>query len=399
VLPPGVEVESVFEPAFNVGITAFDVKPVPGEDTRAQALIEVSNAAPEAVPAEIELADRRGHHAVARVSVAALQSAATMIDVSGFDGGPVAARVRSPGDALALDDVAYAWMPSLKIITVGLVTAGSPYLEQALRHTPRVRLTVMVPGSFSPAVKVDAWVFDRFAPRAAPVQPSLLFRPPDASWLPKRSGELTAPAARSWNAAHPLLENLSMKDVIIDTALRLPAGDDNVVLLKDAQQQPLMLAKETDPRRVIVGFALEDSNFPLEAGFPVFLANALHWLTADPVARMRSLGPVMVPLSGARVVGMDGKEVPTFATPQGTAFTPAEPGLFTAVARESVERIAVNVFEPRVTQVNGSRLPPMKEASVEVPRGAAWSPWRALLLLALLLLVVEWWTWNRRVTV
>jgi hypothetical protein len=61
----------------------------------------------------------------------------------------------------------------------------------------------------------------------------------------------------------------------------------------------------------------------------------------------------------------------------------------------------VNVTDAAVTAVNASRLAG-ESAPPALPASAghwATSPWLALLLLAAALLVIEWWTYNRRMTV
>ena len=63
-------------------------------------------------------------------------------------------------------------------------------------------------------------------------------------------------------------------------------------------------------------------------------------------------------------------------------------------------RVAVNVLDPLVTAVNRSalaRVPaaqPATNAAVLLP-----TPWLAFLMMAVLLLLFEWWTYNRRLTV
>ena len=396
--PPGVEMLSVFEPAFNLGITAFDVRPVPGDSRRAQAFVEVSNAASEAVAAEIEIAGADRHRALARVSVEANKNAAMLIDVSEFDGGPLLARVRSRADALAIDDVAYALLPMRKIVRVGLVSSGNAFLEKSLRSTPRVQLRVMQADNFDASAKVDAWIFDRFAPPAAPTQPALLLRPPRAAWLPKSIGELAHPSVTGWSAAHPLLHSVVLGDLLIDQALRYQVRQETV-LLRGERDAALLFASEDRPRRVIAAFALDETNFALQPGFPIFLANTLNWLTDEPIARTHHMGAVTLPLLDARVVAIDGSELATLSVPEGTLFQPGNPGLFTAVAKDSMLRVAVNLFDPGITRVNASRLQVMRDEMPTPREGGSPTPWRWLLALALLLLLVEWRTWNRRITV
>jgi hypothetical protein len=65
-------------------------------------------------------------------------------------------------------------------------------------------------------------------------------------------------------------------------------------------------------------------------------------------------------------------------------------------------RVAANLFDRRTTDVNKSRLAQIKPGA-DVPIGAhqsiAFDTGLALLLGATLLLLFEWWSWNRRMTV
>jgi hypothetical protein len=46
---------------------------------------------------------------------------------------------------------------------------------------------------------------------------------------------------------------------------------------------------DQDQRKVIITFALEDSNLPSLAGFPIFLQNSLHWIQESKQKSLTSL--------------------------------------------------------------------------------------------------------------
>jgi hypothetical protein len=87
--------------------------------------------------------------------------------------------------------------------------------------------------------------------------------------------------------------------------------------------------------------------------------------------------------------------------PGATLFDAGQPGLYTAVTREDRIRVAVNLLDPQVTALNASRFAqgavPLAPNQDTPPVGT--DPWIVLLVLAALLLALEWWTYNRRVTV
>jgi hypothetical protein len=173
-----------------------------------------------------------------------------------------------------------------------------------------------------------------------------------------------------------------------------------VVLVSARGNMPLVVAHEGAARRVWFAFGLEDSNFALHAEFPLFLGNALDWLVGEHGAFAAGLGVVEVPVAKARVVGPDGTELPAQAIPGGTLFEVTEPGMFTAVSATQRLRVAANLLDRRVTDVNHSSMAPVRSAAIEPVQAPRFplDQWAALLLASALLLGFEWWAWNRRLT-
>ena len=398
--PPRTETLSVFETADNAGITAFQVRGMPADRRRQQAYVEVANASRK--PRDVELSvSGAGHEPLVReLRLASGGNAGEVFDVSMFSGGPLRAAVSMAGDALLIDDVAYSYLPPRRVLHVGLVTAGNAALERSLRLLPRVEVSVVAPGRYRERGGVDAWVFDRFAPRRAPVSPSLLFRPSPVAWLPAVDGYRDAAAVSAWVRSHALTDGLSLRDVLVRRSLATRADARFESIASDAEHHPLILASLSGPRRVEAAFALDDSNLSLQPGFPVFLSNALDWMTGEPPVLQAALGAVEIPLRADKVLDMQGRPVASRALPAATLVEVRQPGFLTAIASDYRLPVAVSALDPAVTDVNASRLAERSAA----PRATAsmrWAmeAWLLLLLVAAMLLVLEWWTFNRRLTV
>jgi hypothetical protein len=400
-LPSGMTAMSVFEAVENVGITAFDVRAVPGAPHRYQAFVEISNAgfAPKAVA--LTLAGIGAERIERTLTVPAGSASRELVDISAFDGGPVRASLMATGDGFSLDDAAYGFLPMRRAVRVVMVTLSNPFLEKSLAAQPRVRLTVVPPHLYTEQGDADLYVFDRYAPRAAPSVPALLVRPGRVAWLPDHGAEIVQPQVASWDGSHPLLENLSLRDLYIERAVPARAQADSLrTLVASRGGTPLVLAEQSGRRWVSLAFALEDSNFALHAGFPVFLNNAINWMLSEPAVRNAGLGEVDLPQSTARVIGADGVEVGTVRIAGGLRFHATQPGIYTAVAPGERSRVAVSLLDPQLTAVNRSALPEASAAlEHETMRGRSFDPWTLLLLAALLLLGIEWLTYNRRLTV
>ena len=168
---------------------------------------------------------------------------------------------------------------------------------------------------------------------------------------------------------------------------------------------PLVLVSEQPERIVRVSFALEDSNFPLHPGFPIFLSNTLGWLMDEQVALARAPGRIEVPLPMASVTDLEGSDIVAWPLSDRTVFLADQPGLYTVVAEGDRRlRVAVNLTSAERTSVNDSGLASDEiGAASTVLANAEPGPseelWVSLLLLALFLVVAEWVTYHKRLTV
>ena len=399
-LPAGVRTIPVFEAALNVGITAFDVRPHANDPRRFDALIEVGNAGAAPIDAKVVVSGPGRAPIERRLSVAARGFGTLIVPATDFTGGALRARVEAAGDALAADDTAYAFMPINKRVRVALVTTGNTPLEQALRLDPRVVLSVIAPRQYAGRTGVDLYVFDRFTPPTAPAAPALLVRPDAASWLPAFGASAGAQGIDAWLADHPMLDDIALRDIQIERAISFrPEAGKSLALARTANGAVLMAASETLPRWVAVGFAIGDTNFAYQASFPMFLANAIAWLSGEPPAIVKSLGTVAVPIEHARVAGLDGGRIDTRFVPGATLFNAGRAGFFTAEGEAGRIRVLANVADPAVTDVNASSLAAAGTATAaRAPVSVAWEPWVVLLLAALAFMCVEWLAYHRRLT-
>jgi hypothetical protein len=159
---------------------------------------------------------------------------------------------------------------------------------------------------------------------------------------------------------------------------------------------------------VKVGFALQDSNFALQPDFPVFLGNALNWVTESTPVLVRGLGTVEVPLRGAQVRDGSGKPVAVSPTDRGVVFEAPRADVYTVSAPVLGEQVlgrqvlvAANVADPDYALINRTRLAEAAAAPVaESSSAGLWNMelWMLLLLLAGALLLIDWAALTRRFT-
>lgn len=401
--PKDYTVVSVFERATNIGISAFEIRPQPADPRRFEAYLEVFNASPGNEQPQLTLTGANGKFLRQGVTIPGNGTATAVIDVSAFPPGAVRAAVVSGSDAFEADNSAFSFVPSKNLIRVALVTRGNPVLERALRLQPRLQLTVLAAPRVTEGDGFDAVIYDRLMPAGPVSLPSLLIRPERVPNLPAPAGALQEAVVNVWDSQHPVMEHLSLRDVVVERGLRWKAEDvaraHGLVLASDAGKGALIIAAAGEPRWVATSFDLSDSNLPLQGGFPVLLGNTLCWLTGEPQALVREPGVVEVPVTGARVLSLDGKEVPARALGASTSFDAPAAGFYTLVSADRVVRVAVNLFDRDVIGVNRSTLPQGEPPAAVATSGRGAEPWIVLVGLALALLTLEWLTYHRKLTV
>jgi hypothetical protein len=396
----------------NVGITAFAVRRYRANQTAYEVRVEVQSFRDHPSTVRLELAQ---DGEVVEVEPLTLGPASTQEakvqrlypNLAG-EGTRLTARLADTHDALPLDDVAYALLPPRKKLKVELVTAGDLFLEGALLLDENLDVTKIAPAAWNAdeSAKFDAVVLDGFTPDAVPRTHALYIDPKGAASPFAIRGELPAPIITETSDAHPLLRWVTFRDLNIARASRfqLAPGD---VAVASAVRDPIVCARDRDGRKTVaIGFALERSDLPLRVAFPVLVVNALDWFGGNDGGLLASFSTARawrIPAAGSELVvrGPDGSlaHAPVHdgrATLWGTRV-----GYYDLVG--SGRSFAANLASP-----SESRIAPRREltvggralaAPVAGRIGVRRALWSWLAALALLVLFVEWWTYNRRVTV
>jgi len=410
-VPPEAQVVSVFEAADNVGITAFEIRSIPAAPLTYQAFLEVTNASLRPKEVSVRLSGSGSARLGETMALQPGESQTRTVDLAGFDRGPVRVALTTDTDAFAADDYAFSFLPVRTQTRVVLVSPGSIYLENLLLLEPRIALQFLTPDQYTGREAGDVFIFDRFAPPAPPPGPALLFFPNDAPWLSPTLAVVDTPAVETWDTTHEVLQYVSLDDLRVDrAALITPLVDPDADALADvivgSTESPLIVAFENPEKVLRVAFALEDSNFALQPGFPIFLSNALSWMMDEHVALASAPGRVEVPLPGATVADLEGTEVTTWSLSDRTVFIAEEPGLYTAERGSRRLRVAVNLADPQRSAVNATSFAAdVTRAATTQPLTAAqpsdWGDelWVLLLTIATVLVIAEWFTYHRRLTV
>jgi von Willebrand factor type A domain/Aerotolerance regulator N-terminal len=393
----------------NLAITAFAVRRYRANQTAYEVLVEVQSFGPTAQTARLELSQDGEVVEVEPLTLQAGERVQRRYPNLAGDGTRLEARLAGTHDALPLDDVAYALLPPRHKLKVLVVTDGELFLMGAmgaLLVDSNLDITKVTKYDAAETAKYDAVILDNVTPPAdAPPRTHALYINPRGEGSPFHiAGEIAAPLVTESAASHPLMRWVTFKDLNIARASRfaLEAGD---VAVASALRQPVIAARDRDGHKVAaIGFALAKSDLPLRVAFPVLVVNALDWFGGNDGDLMTSFStarPWRLRATGdeLRIVDPDGV-VHKAPVHEGRAtFFGARVGYYQAGDRMFAANLASPAesrIEPRATlTVDGQTLKAPEPGQVGLRRAL----WAWLAALALLILCVEWWTYNRRVTV
>jgi len=317
-------------------------------------------------------------------------------------------------DSLALDDTAFAVYQSTSARRVLLVSKGNLFLEQLLASLPGIQPFRALPtedGKLQiPAEPFDLFLLDGILPAELPAGNLLLINPSSNALF-----EVGASFNEMKNVRvqeHVLTRFVDWSAVHVRQA-RAVAPPDWAEVLIDTEGGPLVFAGETGGRRVaVLTFDLHESDLPLQVAYPILFSNLINYLIPPGAFdATRSLHPgeslSIVPPPGTQrvVIVSPSNQVSTLA-PAATAlsFTRTNELGYYAVNFISqgatvAEYFAVNLFDPSESKIEPRRTIQVGRTAVsaagaeQVGQRELW-PW--LILLALLLLLIEWQLYYRK---
>ncbi|MCC6552010.1 MAG: VWA domain-containing protein [Polyangiaceae bacterium] len=190
----------------------------------------------------------------------------------------------SPGDAMPVDDVAYARVPAGDKLPVFLASAsGSPWLERAIASDPMTSLTTdslaaLAAFTTSSAIDLETFVvIDGACPPSPPGGDFLIVNPPPGRCGGTVVGQtLEHPIFTSWETSDPRMRFLSLDGVHVGRARALKPEGPTQELIR-TQEGIIATDISTGSRTgTLLGFDVGDSDWPLKASFVLFVRNLLE---------------------------------------------------------------------------------------------------------------------------
>lgn len=305
-------------------------------------------------------------------------------------------------DALPPDNIRHFAVRERAETTVVLAGRNNIFIEKALSLRPDITLLKTTVEEASLVSGGALTVIDGPLPEALPERGALLLIDPDAFVLDEK-GTVSGLSAANGALADEINQYLQLDAVQL--ARYHPVAEGTPIWYADGDVVLSLLEK--DGRRVaLLGFDLHESNLPLLKEFPLFIQHLLEVLVPEPLGAGTgdaSCGEKLpiAPQTFAReasVVTPSGTRIPIPLT-GGTLTDTNEIGVYSLV---QVDEAGVSRNLPFALHIPAgeSDLREVFTAAPETPAsglgsayGREWTP--LVILLAALLILLEWWVYKR----
>lgn len=416
----GVEVRyvPVGKSGKNVAITGFSVRRYPLDKARYEVMLEVTNTNEEPTDVELTLIGDGQTVDVTRLSLQPNERLPRFYkDLAGASRTLEATIKLASGesDDLPADDHAYALMPERRRARVLVVTPGNTYLEATLLLDEYLDVTSVTPAKYPPAGSFDVTIFDGVAlPLAPNTGGTLYLNPPEEGAPLKHARAITEFGFDVWDKKHPIVRWMSMGDIQVAKGFSFkPEKEDKIIGASEAG--PILVSGRRSGRRfVALGFDPRDSDFVLRVAWPLFVLNTINDFIEEDTSYVSSFftGDVWrIPApSGAEVATLKGPDGKAHSVPikEGRAVHLGDQAGFYELTVKTEPEPTTSMFAANLSNIDESRIKPAETLELggkpaALPSG--FDPgmrreiWLYLLLAAVIVSTIEWFTYHKRITV
>ena len=426
--------------AANIGISAFSSGVSPEYPDRLQLFVQLHNFGPEDHQATLDLYLRNPNENLLdsdALDIPAGGERGVEFTIDAIQDGELRLVVRPEGgDAFELDNIGHIALNPRRRSRVLLVTPDNDALQtvletpfmQKLADVRTVGPDFLVEDAYQTAVErgeFDLIMFDQCQPETMPACNTYFIggSPPGDDWSVDVPAQL--PQIIDSDPAHPVMRYVEMGDVmwIVDAApVQPPAGG---TVLLDSHLGPLIaIGPRAGYEDLVQAFPIVDrddesgeryanTDWPIRVSFPVFMGNVISYLggasaeaeqlVAQPgqAVTLRLDAPVdqidIETPSGQRLkVPRSGNNTFLFSRTETTGVYQVRlPG-----RDDVVQRFAVNLFDAVESNLAPDDVFRTEYEDIEkssVVTNERQEVWKYFLILGLVVLIFEWYVYNRRV--
>ncbi|WP_164670100.1 vWA domain-containing protein [Virgibacillus doumboii] len=321
-------------------------------------------------------------------------------------------QVKTDDDAYSLDNVMYALLPKQLSSSIYLVGEVNSFIEQALLSAGMQVTTVPKDenGNYSfPEQKPEAiYLLSGVEADQWPAGPKLIFSPSvGGPFDVEEKIELNYGLKQVMD--DPILSYSNVSNVYLGQAYPIGNWNDLQPLVQSRDQ--VIIGKGTYEKAPMILFAfdLNDSDWPLQPGFPIMLANSIEELagSGESLGYYKPLETATINLSTvteeAVIERLDGENVKEISFSQPELTMPSKPGIYQLHEKSA----SGSLFSYFVVQLDNEErtIKSAKSFSVDVEgqeeRSAQLSKqeiWRIFASIALILLFIEWEVYRRGIS-
>lgn len=403
----------------NVAITSFSARPYPADPSLWELMVTVENFSDLAAPVTLAIGSPTQMIREMNFALEPGERTVRVLEDVPATHGTLQATLRVDGafvDRLASDDRAYLALEERRVMDVVLVGDVSLYVEGALLLQESLNLRRIRQEDYQQqGASADLFVFEGFAP-PMPMAPALYIAPWGEAG-PWRSGStVNDPIIDTIARDHSVMRFISsLREANIRQASPLEPQDEDQVVASAIGGRPMVVlgTREGQPAAALA-FEPDRSDLPLRVAWPLLMLNLVDWFSGQSrgvVDGHRAGELIEVDLSAMQqdapleLIDARGttRSLDRSTEGQRASFTVASAGVYTLRAGDDARTIGVNGAGPGEHDLNVQA--PSSTSELEGPlhgnaqRVPSRPPWWTMVAVVCALLFVEWWTWQRRVTV
>lgn len=326
----------------------------------------------------------------------------------------------SHDDRLAVDNRAWAIVPPPRKLRVLVVTERNKLLDGVLPGLPLQEHPFIEPAAWEAnsggqyeadgQCTFDVVVFDKYQPRRLPMGNYLFM-----GCVPALEGFQPGETLRNhpliwWDETHPVLRYVALEYVYVGESFVLAAPKQAETLVEGPQGPVLVRYADKGRQFLILTFPVERSTWWTKRSFPIFVYNALRFLGGGTEDR-GSLRPGET-LSIPAPAGVDhlsllrpgGEHVALTPDAAGVAYYGGADRVGVYEVEKGVpgrDRFAVNLEDDAESDIAPPAGPlaigSQQIKEVDAIKSATPEVWRYFIGVALAVVLLEWWLYNRRV--
>ncbi len=420
----------------NVGITNFRHQRNYERPELLSLFLTVQNFGPDPVQADvsvqvdgvlagvrpIELAGCTASADGAEAPADAGSSASLSFDIPLDRAAVVEARL-SRDDVFAVDNVAYTIAPPPRRMSVLTVTRRNLFLDSALRPLPLAEYPFVTPEEYETQrsrfvtdnrSNYDVVIFDKVAPNTLPGG-SFFFigAVPPLEGISRHDEKLEWLVPIWWDESHPLLRHVSLSGLFVYEGFAVDLPEQAEVLIEGSHGPMLARYAAGDKHCLLLTFAVERSNW-WSSSFPAFMYNVVRYLGGGGAEAeegpLRPGDTLQVPAPAGRdelrLVRPDGRTVKLRPDAMGSAYYGHTDDVGVYRVEDGVagrDTFAVNLEDSWESGIAPPTAPLKIDTHEVVEVGAITTAtpevWRWFVGVALALVLIEWWIYNRRVMI